>query len=1276
MPLINTSVPNLIQGVSQQPDATRFAGQCEEQENALSSVAEGLKKRPNTRHIARLMTEAIDTESFVHFIDRSEEEKYVIIQTTTLTGQNNLRAFNVKTGNQCTINGQTTHLLSSSDYLRSANPSLTTQALTIADTTFLNNNTKTPQLSISKTSESQKEAIVVVAQGDYDTDYVVKMSTQPILTGESTPAGTAAIFSTTGNTAPKVEEILPATVPKRYKLLSSQYSNTNNPNGTDSPLVSGGVGYDANNSQINVTSDGTITQIPSVTATLGTGTSSDEIVALNLINSGVFEAVVANSNTFNLSIDWSMSETGTHWNSVYNGTVYYTMQISGQSLADYLAAGRPVIDVTLTGLNYSPAGSGNSLTNSGGIIEYRVTNSPYSISYRAINTFSGVQFSAYGYYNGSKTYNSQPIGGNPGAWVPLALTLNNNPSWWENSTHNHSVSQYTYVAPTISLSAGTPVTLNAGTAQANYKSVSTTTTDSDGNTISNTSARTNINTNRIASGINGSFLGTAVSSFARHQDQNLLVLRPASPTTQDFYVSVSDGLANTGLQLLYKEVASISELPVYCKDGFKIKVQGDPSLDEDDFYAEFQTNDNATFGTGVWNESIGFGLSTTIDADTMPQGLINVGLDEFVLGPFDGGTKTSTQYGDYIYPAWSDRTVGDDESNPFNSFIGTTPISAMTLFKNRLCLISGSDVSFSEAGQFFNFSRTTVRSLLDSAPIDISVSSPQVTDITACVPFQGSLLLFGDDSQLKLAGGDILSPRTVSVTPVTQFAYQSKAEPLVLGSYIYYPFNRGAYSGINEFNVNAMTDTFDANEITEHIPAYIPSNINLMASSSAEDYLVVSNKGTNCLYVYAFFWNGNQKVLSSWSKFTFTGLIQGMSFIDSNLKIVMTDAQSNTHLVSLPFESGDIGSDYNGTSAAFVTLLDQRVRVKVTSGSDLIEFEQSDGTYSSANADQPYTFFNGTIPTGGAPLTEVFVDSTGATHALKALTTSGVQVHLTNGNASTDLDGYVGLPYTMKYKFSTQVFKASAGKSSSPTNASAMHVRNGTMFFADTHTFDVKVTPEGRSTATSAFLADDLPEAEEVIVEEYPLSIGNTNYSKGTAWTRTSDSAFTMVVSDTNVNNASDGSTNYDYIQFAGSPATVGKYRMTFDLTVNTGSADYLTIYSTDADDVADGNSPYSSAVPQEGSNAIDFELFDDGTSPAPQIFWRVMTDSLLNVSVTNFKLCRLSPIKFAEGNFRFPVYSKAKHADICIENSSPFDSKFSSAEFESFVHPRSSRYG
>ena len=79
MPLINTAVPNLIQGVSQQPDASRYDGQCELQENALSSVAEGLKKRPNTRHIAKLLDTAIDANSFVHFINRSAAERYVVI---------------------------------------------------------------------------------------------------------------------------------------------------------------------------------------------------------------------------------------------------------------------------------------------------------------------------------------------------------------------------------------------------------------------------------------------------------------------------------------------------------------------------------------------------------------------------------------------------------------------------------------------------------------------------------------------------------------------------------------------------------------------------------------------------------------------------------------------------------------------------------------------------------------------------------------------------------------------------------------------------------------------------------------------------------------------------------------------------------------------------------------------------------------------------------------------------------------------------------------------
>jgi hypothetical protein len=303
-----------------------------------------------------------------------------------------------------------------------------------------------------------------------------------------------------------------------------------------------------------------------------------------------------------------------------------------------------------------------------------------------------------------------------------------------------------------------------------------------------------------------------------------------------------------------------------------------------------------------------------------------------------------------------------------------------------------------------------------------------------------------------------------------------------------------------------------------------------MVGTTSEDIIVLlSSDSPKTLFVYKYFWNNNQKVLSSWSKFTFAYNIRGMQFIDSTLYMVTTDVHSNTHLVSLALEAGLTDTDQNGSTADFLTLLDNRVRARVTDGSNIVEFNTSGNSYSGSNSAQPYVFYNGNIPSGGQSLSPVFVDSTGATHALKYL---NGQVYLASGTMSGTRYGFVGLAYNMKYKFSTQVFKASSGQSSSPTNASSMHVRNGTLFFSDTHHFDVKVTPENRATNTNSFSANDVPEAEQV------------------------------------------------------------------------------------------------------GS------------------------------------------IKIAEGNFRFPVYSKAKHADILIENSKPFESKFSAAEFESFVHPRSKRYG
>jgi hypothetical protein len=104
MPLINTSVSNLVQGVSQQPDAVRFTGQCEEQENALPSIVDGLQKRPGSQCIATLISGAeLDANAKVHFIERDKGERYVVIIKTNADSTKSIAAYNLATGNQATI---------------------------------------------------------------------------------------------------------------------------------------------------------------------------------------------------------------------------------------------------------------------------------------------------------------------------------------------------------------------------------------------------------------------------------------------------------------------------------------------------------------------------------------------------------------------------------------------------------------------------------------------------------------------------------------------------------------------------------------------------------------------------------------------------------------------------------------------------------------------------------------------------------------------------------------------------------------------------------------------------------------------------------------------------------------------------------------------------------------------------------------------------------------------------------------------------------------------
>ena len=870
MALINTSVPNLIQGVSQQPDATRFDGQCEEQENALSSVAEGLKKRPNTRHVARLLESAIDANSFVHFINRSPYEKYVVIHTG-----DGLEAWNIINGNKCSVNGSTSALTPPS-YLETENPKEDLKALTVADNTFIVNKNQDVSISQTRTDALDKKGFAFVKQGDYRKIYGVRLGGNISGAVESSTATFDITYGTKFHKSGRynfyIEDVTVVNAGEGYLA------------GTPTDLrvtINFAAGDDVSSTKK------TITSLPSLSVVFaddGTTNGTFEVADVVIDNEGAFGSHKPS---------W-----GTDFESDFGGSVVLAIQ-------------------------------GDVAT--GQEFEFETVGS-----------------------------RSQ---GNDADTSNIALSLH---------TDGYSSSNFTTTA--------------------------------------------------IA---DGSIFTTVANGGDEHMSSTRIdntIIFEHLRTEGDFTLESFDGLNNTGMQAVYKQVDSITSLPVVAPNNFVVEIVGDIELDQDNYWVRFETNNGSDFGSGAWVETVAPDVSTGFDVATMPMVIKTVDIDTIEIETL----------------AYENRAAGDADSNPDPSFVGKS-INDIVFFNNRLGLITEDSVVFSEAGEFFNFYRTTVSSLLDSAPIDITVSSTKVTNLRSATIFQENLMLFSDNVQFVMKGGDLFTPKTVSVSPTTSFSLDDSVPPLALGSYVYFPFSRGSFTGVRELALSGNTETYDAAEITEHVPAYIPNNITAMAGTTSEDVIaLLSSNEKGSLYVYNYFWNNNQKVLSAWSKFTFDGEIRGMDFIDSTLFLIVTN-DTETNLVEMPLESG-LKDD-----AGYITHLDMRVANTVLSGDAIINL--------------PYTPEDDSV--------EVY-------------TTDGLALNCTNSGSvvthsnpvSADTDVWVGIPYTMKYTFSEQLFKAKAGNGKSPSNAAKLMIRNGSLYYDDSSYFKVKVTPKFRDTYENVFTPD------------------------------------------------------------------------------------------------------------------------------------------------------------------------------------------------------------
>lgn len=541
-------------------------------------------------------------------------------------------------------------------------------------------------------------------------------------------------------------------------------------------------------------------------------------------------------------------------------------------------------------------------------------------------------------------------------------------------------------------------------------------------------------------------------------------------TDSEFELEVSDDRANTLSAAILQKVQRFTDLPTVAHRDFTVEIYGDEGTAFDNYYLKF-TPDNASvaIGEGIWQESVEGGIEVSLDPATMPHLLVRQ----------PDGSFEVTQ------ATWDERIVGDLESSPWPTFVGKT-IEDIFYTHNRMCFLSAASVIMSGWGEYFRFFPATVTSILDDGPIDVAAAHTKVSLLRHAVPFNGSLLLFSDQTQFQLKEEKLLASKPPTLPVLTEYECSTKAKPIGVGNSVYFTNDRGKYASVSEFYVVPNLETADPADVTKHVPKYIPSGVSKMAATSNEDVMVLlTDNAPAKAYVYKFYWQGDQKLQSSWSEWDFPpgAQVVNVDFIGSICYFTVQYADA-VYLESMDMTEGQIDEGED-----FVYRLDRRVSEVDVSMSYSSSTDQTTLTlpYQPSSTVKVVTRNSESAPTPAAV-------------ALNVMSVTGADV-VVKGDC-TGKQFYVGETYSFKYKFSEPVIKTeTSGGAKASLAAGNLIISNWHITYSETGFMKVSVCPRNNCSpsiykVTGKRLSDGSAKVGAVSVADGTLSFPVKGRSK------------------------------------------------------------------------------------------------------------------------------------------------------------------------------------
>lgn len=324
-------------------------------------------------------------------------------------------------------------------------------------------------------------------------------------------------------------------------------------------------------------------------------------------------------------------------------------------------------------------------------------------------------------------------------------------------------------------------------------------------------------------------------------------------------VSVSDGGSGETVKVLWRSVKSVEDLPYGTINGKRVEVR--PNNGDDRFYMQAEV-DGGGWGPARWVECP--------RVDALPGFMFLLGIvKNGTMYIADSATSLNTAAGTVI-PTPSPRAVGDADSSPEPNFFGKE-VNYVGMFQDRLVVCSGSVISMSGIGDYFNFFRSSVLTVRDNDPVEVYALGADDDIIRHSVFFDKSIVFFGERQQYTLDGRQPITPGTTTVIQSSAHEDATDAQPVSRGELVFFTKRRENLTKVNQIEVGDVQDTSRVTEVSLQLSDYIGGHpVQLVGVTNPDMLLLRSTGDYSTVVTYRYLDQGAQRVLDSWSKWVYS----------------------------------------------------------------------------------------------------------------------------------------------------------------------------------------------------------------------------------------------------------------------------------------------------------------------------------------------------------------------------------------------------------------------